>query len=92
MYGYNIPSSSYSLSSSLSSISTAVLIALIISIAVAIIVYCVFMPKDNEKNVNGNAKKIYDFLNFKNFCIEEFLKIAYVFSAIFVTIIFNSIW
>lgn len=86
MYGYNIPSSSYSLTSSVSKMSTVILISLIISLAVAIIIYCVFMPKDNEKNVNGKLKKIYDFLHFKKFYIEEFLKITYIFLAIFLTI------
>ena len=86
MSGYNIPYSGYSLTSNINTMSTVVLISLIISIAVAIIIYCVFMPKDNEKNINGKLKNIYDFLHFKKFYIEEFLKLAYIFSAIFLTI------
>jgi hypothetical protein len=88
MYGYNLPSSSssYALTSNLEKMNTTMLIIAIISIAVAIIVYVVFMPKENEKNLNGNVKKIYDFLHFKKLYIEDFLKIAYVFSAVFLTI------
>ena len=86
MYGYNTPSSSYSLASSVSKVGTTLLIALIVSIAIAIIMFVVFMPKENEKNLNGNLKKIYDFLHFKRLYIEEFLKIAYIFGAVFLTI------
>ena len=86
MYGYNTPSSSYSLASSVSKVGTTLLIALIVSIAIAIIMFVVFMPKENEKNLNGNLKKIYDFLHFKRVYIEEFLKIAYIFGAVFLTI------
>lgn len=62
------------------------IIALIASIAAAIVIYIVFMPKENEKKYEGFAKKLYDFLHFKNLYIVDFLKITYIFFAIFITI------
>jgi hypothetical protein len=88
MYSYynNYPTNS-SLTSGLSSLGTFSIIAFIVAICAAIVIYAVFMTKDNEKNLNSTTKKIYDFLHFKKLYIEEFLKIAYLISAIYLTII-----
>ena len=63
------------------------LVAFIIALAAALVIYFVFMKADNEKKLNGFAKKLYDFLHFKKFIIVDFVKIAYIFTAVFVTLL-----
>ena len=80
-YGYSYPSYG-----SIAGTATFTLIALVIAIAAAIVIYCVFMKNDNEKKLNGFTKTLYDFLHFRNFIIVDFVKIAYIFAAIFITL------
>ena len=63
------------------------LVAFIIALAAAIVVYFTFMKADNDKKLDGFAKKLYDFLHFKKFIIVDFVKIAYIFSAVFITLL-----
>lgn len=88
MYGYDIDLDKLtSANSSISSISMFSIIALIIALAAAIVIYFVFMDKANENKYEGAVKKIYDFLHFTTFVIEPLIKIAYIFSTIYITII-----
>lgn len=81
-YGTTLPKTS-----TVSNTGSFGLVAFIIALAAAIVIYCVFMKADNEKKLDGFAKKLYDFLHFKKFIIVDFVKIAYIFTAIFVTLL-----
>lgn len=88
MYGtyYTTPSTT-AYSSSVSSLGSFGVVAFIIALAAAIVVYFVFMKEDNEKKLEGFAKKLYEFLHFKKFFIVDFVKIAYMFASIFITLV-----
>ena len=63
------------------------LIAFIIALAATIIIYCVFMDKRNADGYSNFVKKIYDYLHFNHFFIEQILKITYIFACLYLTII-----
>ena len=86
MYSYTYPTTK---TTSISSLDTGVwgIVALVIALCAAIVVYFVFMRKDNEKNLKGFTKNLYDFLHFKKFFIVDFVKIAYMFVAIYITLV-----
>lgn len=60
--------------------------ALIISIIVAILVYFLFLSKKNEGKFKGFAGWLYEFLDFKKLAVEGILKILYMGSALYLTI------
>ena len=62
------------------------IVAFIIALAAAIVLYFVFMKSDNEKKLDGFAKNLYNFLHFKKFFIVDFVKIAYIFATVLVTL------
>lgn len=72
--------------STIASSAVYVIIAFILGIIGAILVYFLFLDPKKEDNYNGFTKKIYDFLSFKTMTLEFFIKIIYLFSAIFITI------
>ena len=63
-----------------------VFVAFILALAAAIVLYFVFLKAANDSKLNGFAKKLYDFLHFRKFIIVDFVKIAYMFTAIFITL------
>ena len=62
------------------------LIAFILGIIGAFLVYFLFLDPKKEDNYSGFTKKLYNFLSFKTMTLEFFIKIIYLFSAIFITI------
>ena len=82
-------SSSSSLGGMYSTANTAsnwALPALIISIVVAILVYFLFLSKKNEGKFVGFAGWLYEFLDFKKLAVEGILKIFYIASTLYLTI------
>lgn len=61
-------------------------ISLILAIVGGIVLYFVFLSKKNEGKFDGFVKWLYDFLSFKKIFLEVFLKIAYMATAIFITL------
>ncbi|HCY44178.1 MAG TPA: hypothetical protein DHU33_01990 [Firmicutes bacterium] len=84
-YGIN------AISASSSSSTSGSLIAFIVAIAASIVIYFVFMDKKEESKYTGFVKNLYDFLHFKINFIEAFLKIAYITTTLYVTIISFSL-
>ena len=84
-YGIN------AISASSSSSTSGSLIAFIVAIAASIVIYFVFMDKKEESKYPGFVKNLYDFLHFKINFIEAFLKIAYITTTLYVTIISFSL-
>lgn len=84
-YGIN------AISASSSSNTSGSLIAFIVAIAASIVIYFVFMDKKEESKYTGFVKNLYDFLHFKINFIEAFLKIAYITTTLYVTIISFSL-
>lgn len=66
---------------------SSMIIIIAFSIVITVLVYALFMDKKNEKNLDRNAKKIYDFFHFKKLYLEEILKICYLFSTVLINII-----
>ena len=84
-YGIN------AISASSSSSTSGSLIAFIVAIAASIVIYFIFMDKKEESKYTGFVKNLYDFLHFKINFIEAFLKIAYITTTLYVTIISFSL-
>jgi len=62
-----------------------ILTLVIIALAATIIIYFVFM--DKEESYTGIIKKIYDYLHFNTFLIDNILKFLYIFLSILLTIL-----
>lgn len=60
--------------------------ALIISIIAAVLIFFLFLAKRNEGKFTGFVGWLYDFLHFKKLAVEGILKILYIASAIYTTI------
>ena len=73
-------------SSSAGSVIIYFIIALILAIVGAFLVYFLFLDPKKEDNYTGFTKKLYNFLSFKTMSLEFFIKILYLFVAIFITI------
>ncbi len=65
---------------------TIAIVALVLGIIGAFLVYFLFLDPKKEDGYNGFTKKLYNFLSFKTMTLEFFIKIIYLFFAIFVTI------
>ena len=63
------------------------IIAAVLALVGGILVYVLFLSKTNEGKFNGFVKWLYDFLSFKNLTIEMLLKVCYLVSAIYVTLL-----
>ncbi|MBP3766379.1 MAG: hypothetical protein J6G98_04285 [Bacilli bacterium] len=64
-----------------------VIISFIAAIVGGIIFYFTFLSKENENAYTGFTKTLYDFLNFNTLTIEGLLKICYLITAIFITLL-----
>ena len=80
MYGY-----SYYGRSALSGLTTGGIIALIIAIIGGLVVYFIFAKKDRH-DYSGKLLQLHDFLNFRKFYLESFLKVLYIITTIFIAI------
>ena len=74
------------ITSSAADLGSFAVVAFIIALAAAIVVYFVFMKSENEKKLDGFAKKLYEFLHFKKLFIVDFVKIAYIFATVYITL------
>lgn len=84
MYGYGYGTQNViSTSSNGSSLTFALLI---IAIAAAVVIYVLFLDKEKSKSYTGFVRKLYEFLQFDTFLLEKILKIAYIFTAIYLTL------
>ncbi len=84
MYGYGYGTQNViSTSSNGSSLTFALLI---IAIAAAVVIYVLFLDKEKSKSYTGGIRKLYEFLQFDTFLLEKILKIAYIFTAIYLTL------
>ncbi len=87
---YTYPSSSLVRSASAASTgnsSVVAIVALICAIVGSILVFVLFLRKDNESKYTGFVKWLYDFLSFKTLTIEMLLKVCYLITAIYLTLI-----
>ncbi len=71
---------------SIASAGVYLIIAFILGIVGAFLIYFLFLDPKKEDTYNGFVKKLYNFLSFKTMTLEFFIKIIYLFSAIFITI------
>lgn len=69
-----------------SGIGTWGIIAFVLALVGGILVYTLFLSKKNEGKFTGFTKWLYEFLGFKNLTIEVLLKVCYLVSAIYVTL------
>ena len=79
-------SPSPSSSSALAASAVYGIIAFILGIIGAFLIYFLFLDPKKEDNFSGFTKKLYNFLSFKTMTLEFFIKILYLFFAIFITI------
>jgi len=63
------------------------IIAAILAIIGGILVYVLFLNKKNEKKFTGFVKWLYDFLSFKTLTLEMLLKVFYLITAIYLTLV-----
>ena len=82
----SVISPSPSVVSNASDIGVYIIIAFILGIVGAFLVYFLFLDPKKEDAYEGFVKKLYNFLSFKTMTLEFFIKILYLFSAIFITI------
>lgn len=89
MYGYgNYYNYSNSLNTSgLESLGIWMIISVVIAIAGGIVVYILFLNKENENKFTGFTAWLYDFLLFKKMLLETILKVCYLITAIYLTLV-----
>lgn len=89
MYGYgNYYNYSNSLNTSgLESLGIWMIISVVIAIAGAIVIYILFLNKENENKFTGFTAWLYDFLSFKKMLLETILKVCYLITAIYLTLV-----
>ena len=83
-YGYTAAPKA---TSSLASAGVWGLIAAILAIIGGILVYVLFLSKKNENKFTGFVKWLYDFLSFKTLTLEMLLKVFYLITAIYLTLV-----
>ena len=81
MYGYSY----YYSGPNISGITTGGIIALILAIIGGLVVYFMFVKKDRH-GFTGKQLKLHEFLNFRKFYLESFLKVLYIITSIFIAI------
>lgn len=94
LYGSSSSSSLGQLNSAVNSAQTAASWAqpvFWISLIGAILVFFLFLTKKNEGKFKGFVAWLYDFLAFKKMVVESILKIAYIFVALYITIMSFSV-
>lgn len=77
---------SYYSTSSMFDAAIGPVIAIIVAILGGILIYCLFLSKKNEGKFTGFLGWLYDFLSFRKMFLEVLLKIAYLITAIYITI------
>ena len=77
---------SYRVANSAEELGMWLIISFVAAIVGGIILYFTFLSKKNENEYTGFKKTLYDFLNFKTLTIEALLKICYLITAIFITL------
>ncbi len=85
-YGYTTVSAPKA-TSSLAAAGVWGIIAAILAIIGGILVYVLFLSKKNEKKFTGFVKWLYDFLSFKTLTLEMLLKVFYLITAIYLTLV-----
>ncbi len=63
-----------------------VVIAFILGIVGAFLIHFLFLDPKKEDKYTGFTKTLYNFLSFKTMTLEFFIRILYLFSAVFITI------
>ena len=63
------------------------IVSIVLAIVGGLVLYFTFLSKNNEKKYDGFLKVLYDILNFKTLAIEALLKITYLITALFITLI-----
>ena len=86
-YGYNYGYADSLNSSGLAGLGIWMIISVIIAIAGAIVIYVLFLNKDNEGKFTGFVGWLYDFLSFKKMLLEVILKVCYLITAIYLTLV-----
>ena len=66
---------------------TFIIIALLVAVILAVVLFFTFMSKKNEGKFTGAKGKLYNFLCFNKFYVEDILKLLYVVSAVVVTVL-----
>ena len=56
-------------------------LGLVFGVIGAFVIFFVFMAKKNEERYTGRLAKLYDFLNFRFYIIEDVLKFCYILAA-----------
>ena len=89
MYGYrNYYSYNNSLNTSgLEGLGIWMIISVVIAIAGGIVIYILFLNKENENKFTGFVAWLYDLLSFKKMLLETILKVCYLITAIYLTLI-----
>ena len=88
MYNYGVTSTGYDLATNASAGLGSLIwgiISLILAIVGAFVIYFLFV-KSNKKFANKFVEWLKNYLDFQNLLIEPILKIAYIFTAIFLTL------
>ncbi len=62
------------------------IISAVVAIVGGFVLYFMFLKKSNDQKFKGFKGWMYDFLTFKKIFLEDFLKIVYLISAIFITL------
>lgn len=87
MYGYYYNYSNSLNTSGLESLGIWMIISVVIAIAGGIVVYILFLNKENENKFTGFTAWLYDFLSFKKMLLETILKVCYLITAIYITLV-----
>ena len=62
------------------------IISAVVAVVGGFLLYFMFLKKSNDQKFSGFKGWMYDFLTFKKIFIEDFLKIVYLISAIYITL------
>ncbi len=84
MYPYNSYSYSYGYGNNGA---TSLVIILLVAVILAIVLNFTFLSKKNEGKYKGALGKIYNFLCFNKFYVEEIFKLIYIITAVVITVI-----
>ena len=87
MYGNYYNYSNSLNTSGLESLGIWMIISVVIAIAGGIVVYILFLNKENENKFIGFTAWLYDFLSFKKMLLETILKVCYLITAIYLTLV-----
>lgn len=66
---------------------TILIVALLVAVILAVVLYFTFLSKKNEGKFTGIKGKIYNFLCFNKFYVEDILKLLYLIVAVIITVL-----